>query len=1265
MKRSFILVLTAVLFASLHPAPAQVISTLVEDDFTALAGTAPDAARFIWGGDLSQNGSGWLIFSTDSANTSWLQSRTGAVMSAGSTLNLGFTAAAYAEGWNPGIYGDGQPRGLRVGSDADNAIEFYSAANATVGMRVRNGGVGSDQTHVITPGVASMHLYEISVTSTSAVFKVDGAVTGIFIANLPAGTLNFFVDTFDGYSGNVPVTLDSIRLSLTNAGSAPEITTQPANQTIGIGNNATFAVTATGADPLVYQWFFNSNAIASGTNASLTVSNALTNNAGNYQVIITNDYGCATSSVAVLTIDWATLDSDGDGVVNAADNCPYVFNPDQSDQDGDGIGDVCEDPRITSQPSNQSVNAGATVVFSTATGGTAPFTYQWQKNNTNLVNGGNISGTTTSNLTLSSVTLGDAGGYRCYVSNALDRAVTRVAQLQINLLDSDGDGVPDAADNCPYVYNPSQADHDGNGIGDVCDVPILTSFSPANGSLGTVITVNGANFSAVSGVKLNGTDLPFSVLSDAQLTATVSPGATSGLIVVSNPAGTATSLAEFVIFSPPTDFTYTTNNGTITITGYTGPGGVVIIPDTILGLPVVSIGANVFNNCASLTNITIPNHIANIGSGAFTSCRNLVNLTIPDSVSSIGIQAFSQCRSLTSVAIPVGVTSIESGTFYSCIGLTNLTIPNGVTNIGGGAFAECSGLTNILIPDSVTSIGSSAFAMCTRLVNLMIPDGVTSIGDNAFYQCSGLTNVTISSSVTNIGALAFYYCNSLGTITVDAFNPSYSSADGVLLNKSQTTLLECPGGKAETFIIPNSVTNVGDKAFYHCGRLTGITIHNSVTSIGDSAFAYCGGLTSLTIPNSITSIRDNTLSYCNSLTNLTIPDSVTNLGFRVFYSCSNLRNVTISDSVTSIGEQAFAECGRLASVTLPGSLTSIANTMFFDCTSLTNVTIPNSVTNIGSEVFRWCSSLVNLTIPDSVIGIRSMAFSYCTSLTRVYFQGNAPDVGSYEFYGANNAMVYYLSGTTGWSSTFGDRPTVLVPYTCTINGGTITITGYAGPGGTVIIPDTILGLSVTSIGDGAFFNGASLTSVTLPNSVTSIGDGAFAYCTGLAHVTLGNSVTNIGSWAFLNCTSLTRITLPNTVTGIGMAAFYSCTSLTEVCFRGNAPGVGSYAFYGANHPTVYCLPGTTGWGAAFGGAPTALWKPRMQTSDACFGVRTNRFGFNINWASGMVVVVEASTNLAHPAWSPVGTNTLTDESSYFSDPQWMNHPGRFYRLRSP
>jgi len=110
-------------------------------------------------------------------------------------------------------------------------------------------------------------------------------------------------------------------------------------------------------------------------------------------------------------------------------------------------------------------------------------------------------------------------------------------------------------------------------------------------------------------------------------------------------------------------------------------------------------------------------------------------------------------------------------------------------------------------------------------------------------------------------------------------------------------------------------------------------------------------------------------------------------------------------------------------------------------------------------------------------------------------------------------------------------------------------------------------------------------------------------------------------------------------------------------------------FLGDNN-TVYYLPGTTGWGSTFGGRPTALWNPQAQTSDASFGVRTNRFGFKIIGSSNLVIVVEACTNLATPVWTPIGTKTLntfigTNGSSYFSDPQWTNHPSRFYRLRSP
>jgi hypothetical protein len=143
--------------------------------------------------------------------------------------------------------------------------------------------------------------------------------------------------------------------------------------------------------------------------------------------------------------------------------------------------------------------------------------------------------------------------------------------------------------------------------------------------------------------------------------------------------------------------------------------------------------------------------------------------------------------------------------------------------------------------------------------------------------------------------------------------------------------------------------------------------------------------------------------------------------------------------------------------------------------------------------------------------------------------------------------------------------------------------------------------------------------------------------------------------------------LPDSVTDIGDDAFYDCANLTGVYFQGNAPSLGANVFDYDNKVTAYYLPGTTGWEdfVSSTGVPTTLWLPQMQTAGINFGEQTNQFSFNISWASGQTVVVEACTNLSNPDWQPVQTNTLTTGSAYFSDPQWTNYPGRFYRLRSP
>ena len=480
------------------------------------------------------------------------------------------------------------------------------------------------------------------------------------------------------------------------------------------------------------------------------------------------------------------------------------------------------------------------------------------------------------------------------------------------------------------------------------------------------------------------------------------------------------------------------------------------------------------------------------------------------------------------------VTSIGGYAFYNCSGLTSVTIPNSVTSIGNGAFFGCSDLTSVTIPNSVTSIGDAAFSECKGLTSVTIPNSVTFIGNDAFFGCSGLTSVTIPNSVTSIGKWAFHGCSGLTSVIVENGNPKYDSrnnCNAIIEIATNTLLYGC-----NNTVIPNSVTSIGEDAFYGCSGLTSVSIPNSVTSIGDYAFFRCNGLTSVTIPNSVTSIGMSAFSDCSGLTSVTIPNSVASIGSYAFRNCSGLTSIIVENGNPKYDSRnncnAIIETATntllhgCKNTVIPNSVTSIGSYAFRSCSGLTSISIPNSVISIGNDAFYDCSGLTSVTIPNSVTSIGIGAFAWCSGLTSIIVENGNP---RYDSRNNCNAIIETATNTL---------------YTGCMN---------------TVIPN-----SVTSIGDQAFIGCSGLTSVSIPNSVTSIENYAFQNCIGLTSVTIPNSVTFIGICAFANCYGLTSVTIPNSVTSIGASAFQNCIGLTSITIPNSVTSIGNYAF-------CYCI----------------------------------------------------------------------------------------------
>lgn len=657
---------------------------------------------------------------------------------------------------------------------------------------------------------------------------------------------------------------------------------------------------------------------------------------------------------------------------------------------------------------------------------------------------------------------------------------------------------------------------------------------------------------------------------------------------------------------------------------------------------VTAIGDDAFDWCEDLTSVLIPNSVTSIGNDAFWGCTKLSSVTIPNGVKSIGWWAFMNCNSLVSLEIPASVTSIGNlALFCTKLEAINVNVDNANYSSVDGVLFNKNGTTLVqyplgrtnksyTIPSSVTSIGVDAFrgsySESCDLISVTIPSSVSSIESGAFDFCAKLISINIPSSVISIGNAAFANCASLNSIIIDESNVNYSSIDGVLFNKNQTTLIQYPSGRInKSYSIPTTVNSIEDNAFgiyssysSSSAGLSSITIPSSVNSIGATAFYHCVNLSSIYItnkaPSNITLKYSPFLSVPISACTLYVPTGTKSLyasssQWGTFGNIVEAAACTLSATANPMSGGSISGTGSV----LKGSICSLtakptSGYTFISWTNKKGALLTNSPTLSSILVTQDTIFTANYTPSANAakitIACNNTAAGTVSGSNGNYYTGTTQTITAtvntgYTFSNWTDKKGNIVSTSPAFSFTLTQDTSLIANYTInkyniTINinnttNGTVTGVGsynYYSTQTVTATPNNGYGFKSWVNNKGTVLSTFKSYSLTLTKDTTLIANFAKTYDfvdnNGLyykisspttAYVTYRNSAGGDYSGAIVVPSSATINGTSYNVTAIGDSAFYRCSGLTSISIANSVTSIGKYSFSNCNGLKSIYLPG--------------------------------------------------------------------------------------------